>query len=162
MPIVALTANAGADERERYLAAGMTDCLVKPIDRGALIAVLSALPRKRIAGGRPDTVDGAFDFSMLELLREEIGAAPCSAIVDAALADIERLLASCRAAVVDGDHHALRRHAHSLAGVAVSVGATKLAALARALEHHGPNVAEAAELDLVAGQAVTVLIDQRG
>jgi PAS domain S-box-containing protein len=40
IPIVALTAHAQPEDRERFLAAGMDDCLVKPIDMQTLIAVL--------------------------------------------------------------------------------------------------------------------------
>jgi PAS domain S-box-containing protein len=43
VPIVRLTANVVASERERYLAAGMDACLAKPVDWGRLFAVLARL-----------------------------------------------------------------------------------------------------------------------
>ncbi|HEY8247658.1 MAG TPA: response regulator, partial [Hyphomicrobium sp.] len=39
-PIVALTANAFAEDRQRYLQAGMDDYLAKPFDKAGLEAVL--------------------------------------------------------------------------------------------------------------------------
>jgi two-component system, sensor histidine kinase len=41
IPILALTANVMAKEREKYLAAGMTECLMKPIDWHQLTAAIA-------------------------------------------------------------------------------------------------------------------------
>jgi len=55
-PIIAITAHALAEEIAAFRAAGMTDVLKKPIDRGALVALLAGL-----AGGatRPDAATEA-------------------------------------------------------------------------------------------------------
>jgi PAS domain S-box-containing protein len=48
LPIIAVTANAFPEDRQRYLAAGLDDYLAKPFDRCALTSVLARwLPRAR-------------------------------------------------------------------------------------------------------------------
>jgi two-component system sensor histidine kinase/response regulator len=50
MPIIAVTANAMATDRDLALAAGMNDHLAKPLTRDALAAMVLKWTRPRAAG----------------------------------------------------------------------------------------------------------------
>jgi two-component system sensor histidine kinase/response regulator len=58
LPIIAVTANAFADERARYLAAGMDDCLVKPFTRAQLLAMLQRYVRNPPSPAPRDSSSG--------------------------------------------------------------------------------------------------------
>ena len=51
LTIIALTANASGEDRERYLACGMDDFLTKPIDAAALHVQLSRVIERQLARG---------------------------------------------------------------------------------------------------------------
>ena len=53
IPIYALTANAGAQDREAFLRCGMQEVLTKPIDEVTLHKTLEAVIQKRLAKGLP-------------------------------------------------------------------------------------------------------------
>jgi CheY-like chemotaxis protein len=48
VPIIALTANAAQEERERWLAAGASDHLAKPVDPASLLSVLQACAARQV------------------------------------------------------------------------------------------------------------------
>ncbi|UOQ70934.1 PAS domain-containing hybrid sensor histidine kinase/response regulator [Hymenobacter cellulosilyticus] len=52
-PIIALTANAFLSDNEKYLAAGMNDCLAKPFDAAELVRKILALHRADARPTRP-------------------------------------------------------------------------------------------------------------
>jgi len=54
LPIVALTANAMAEDRERCVQAGCDDYASKPIDRAALIQTCSSWIAKSREAGNPE------------------------------------------------------------------------------------------------------------
>ena len=133
IPIVAMTANAMAGDRERCLAVGMDDYISKPIERTRLAEMLGRwVPLVPAAvSAEPSPPPGA--------LRRELAAL--------FLEDVPARVAELEAAVRQEDREALRRAAHQLKGTAATVGATEVARSAAELE----TAAGASRLEAVSG-----------
>ncbi len=63
-PIIAMTANAMASDRERCLAAGMNDHVAKPFDLAELVAVLRRHTRARDADAQEPSSEPLLDFDL--------------------------------------------------------------------------------------------------
>jgi len=134
LPIIAMTAHATVEERQRCLAAGMNDHVAKPIDPGALLDTLSrhyrsALEREASAVPSVEGLDTAAGLLRvagnrglyLKLVRhfvEQHASAP-SRIAEALNA---------------GDRAAAERVAHTVKGVAGNLGAGAVQTAATAVE----------------------------
>jgi CheY-like chemotaxis protein len=137
LPIIAMTASAMEGDRERCLQAGMDDYLSKPLRPDRLDAVLERWLGP--AGAGAAAVDGAADGAgLVDAGRVQRFKADYPKIVDrlvALFADATPpLLEQLSNAVHGGDDDGVRRLAHKLKGSCQNVGATKMAALCRALE----------------------------
>jgi PAS domain S-box-containing protein len=131
--IVAMTAEAMQGDRERFLAAGMNDYVVKPIRIEDLVSALQRAPRR----GEPQTPSpGLFDERVVQRLGDSMGgdAAFVSGLIDQFVTDAPALVQAARAGVESGDAGEVRRALHTLTSNAATFGATDLAVSSRQLE----------------------------
>lgn len=151
VPIVALTADATAESRERCLEAGMDACLTKPIEPDKLLAMIDeicgaegsgeAMAEAEAASARSEAVDdeivaniarhpnyrpakrAVVDRSTLAELEELGGEDFVADLVDAFITDAASVLRSLHEAVAAGEPSVFREQAHALRSGAANIGA---------------------------------------
>jgi CheY-like chemotaxis protein len=140
IPIVATTASAMKEDRERSLEAGMDAYISKPIEREILFETIDRLTGNPIEArtGKADALsfDPVFDVGTVldsldgdsELLREVAGIF---------LAQAPKHMEKIRAAISDQDAKVLARAAHALKGSAANLLAQGVVTAASQLEEFG-------------------------
>ena len=144
LPILAMTAHAMPEERERCLAIGMNDHLAKPIDPTALAATLARWHEERPGASAPAPApakDGTDALPPIPGVNTTQGLARMAGnqalyrrlllrFVDTQIGTGEHI----RQALAEGDITAAEHLAHTLKGVAGNIGAEVLQQKATALD----------------------------
>jgi signal transduction histidine kinase/CheY-like chemotaxis protein/HPt (histidine-containing phosphotransfer) domain-containing protein len=146
-PIVALTAHALAEVRERCIETGMDDFLVKPYDDVQIADMLGRwlMPRtasmnqdQRNAGeDRRVAAAATLDMAMIEQIRKisgENGSSLLGQVVLKFVATSGPLLATMRAKSRDSDAQSVWRAAHSLRSSAAAIGAHRVSQCCEQIE----------------------------
>jgi signal transduction histidine kinase/CheY-like chemotaxis protein len=163
VPVIALTANVTAEERQSFLAAGASAFLAKPIDENELhneigrqLDALLAQGRPLVGGQRAATSATAPQEAMLDAMfgvPAAVNAPPAEAgdrlyraMRSAFLVEGPRLLEVAQHGLHDGNAMTVALAAHSLMGASAFLGADVLHARCAQIER----LADAGELDALA------------
>jgi signal transduction histidine kinase/CheY-like chemotaxis protein/HPt (histidine-containing phosphotransfer) domain-containing protein len=163
-PIIALTANVMAGDRERFLEAGMNGLLPKPVTSRMLTDALARfvggtapppLPAQPSSAGSaspgadlPDLDEGAF-----QQMFGNLPAATVGMLAETCIAELRQYGQQLAAAASAGDSVAVGRAAHAIAGAAANYRLAALAAEARAIDQACRNGADASVMTRAAQMA---------
>jgi CheY-like chemotaxis protein/HPt (histidine-containing phosphotransfer) domain-containing protein len=149
VPIVAMTASATKEDRERCLAAGMDDFMSKPITPDRLADVLSRWvederedepTREDVQDGQPEVPEDAAVFDRSGFVERLLGDETLAArILSRYVEDIPHQIAVLKEHLSAGNGDGAIHQAHTIKGAAASVGAPRLQAAAFEVEQASRN-----------------------
>lgn len=142
VPVIALTSNAMASDRQACFSAGMNDFIAKPINRSKLeLALSSWLEHEGVAPPRREVGETApIDLAFRAELAAELGEDVLARLTAQFWADARDMLRCAEAAWSSGDEAGGKRELHTLKGVAATLGLSAIAERAKLAESGEPDV----------------------
>jgi PAS domain S-box-containing protein len=137
VPIIGVTANASPEKMPEFLGAGMTDVLVKPITRAALMAIIANYARGAVrnrprAAAPAETSVPLLNTDVFDETMEEMGRDFVERIADRLLHETESVIIQLHDLGAAGAFEEAGKAAHKTAGAAAAIGLSGLhSALAR-------------------------------
>jgi CheY-like chemotaxis protein len=168
LPIIAMTAHATIEEKQRCLAAGMNDHISKPIDPAALFETISRFykPAPDAVVSQPETPAVANDLELptIEGLDTQDGLSRVAGNRKLYLKLLRQFVdqqgpsvAEIAEALAQGDPALAERGAHTLKGVAANLGAKQVQSAASVLEEIIRHRGSPAETESALQQVAKVL-----
>jgi len=152
-PIVALTAYAMPGDKERFLAAGMSDYIEKPIDRERLLEVIAPYLRSVSSQVRSDPTSVSqqlFDKEVLERLISDTSEEVFPELLEIFRTDVVERIDALKQAFAAGDLVTAARQFHTLGSSAALYGLIELRDRSRELERDCESKPTALPEDLAA------------
>ncbi len=164
LPIIALTAHAVPAERERFIAAGLDDVVIKPITRQSLRETLAAHsngPRQtklEVDGPNDSSFYATVDHLHLRELTSSLGSEKIQNLITEFLRECDEGISEIAEKISEGENgDELRKQVHHLAGSSAIVGAEALRA---ALVDVETNMVEGKITTALDSETVTTLLSR--
>jgi signal transduction histidine kinase/CheY-like chemotaxis protein/HPt (histidine-containing phosphotransfer) domain-containing protein len=138
LPIVAVTAHAFGEERDKVLAAGMDDYITKPVRQAALMEAIGRWWPEG-ARGEPGSEVEPFAPQSTQRATSEPDATPPEAVLRAFVRVVPGQIGEIEQAIAASDPKALAAAAHKLKGGCLALGAATMASLCAQLEKNPDN-----------------------